>query len=99
MNINKTMVAVALPLIAVSSLLPAARYNKKDCEPAPPAACNPADCCRTYCMGPENYGVNAAVRPRTCNGDWVITVAGFYWNSHQDGMEYAVESKVKNDSE
>jgi len=96
MNINKKMAAFALPLIAVSSMLSAASYSKQNCEPTPPAACNPDDCCRTYCLGPENYGVNAAVRPRTCNGDWVIGVAGLYWNAHQDGMEYAVDSKVEN---
>lgn len=95
MNINKKMAAFALPLIAVSSMLSAASYSKQNCEPSPPAACNPDDCCRTYCLGPENYGVNAAVRPRTCNGDWVIGVAGLYWNAHQDGMEYAVDSKVQ----
>ncbi len=98
MNMNKTMAVVALPLIAVSSMLPAARYNSKtDCAPAPPAACNEDACCRTYCLGPENYGVNAAVRPITCNGDWVITAAGLYWNAHMDGMEYAVDTSVKND--
>ncbi|NGX37847.1 MAG: hypothetical protein K1000chlam2_01010 [Chlamydiae bacterium] len=92
-NINKTLTAVALPLIAVSTMLSAAR-GQKNCEPTPPAACYPDDCCRTYCMGPDNYGVNAAVRPRTCNGDWVVTIAGLYWNAHQDGMEYAVETEV-----
>ncbi|NGX37846.1 MAG: hypothetical protein K1000chlam2_01009 [Chlamydiae bacterium] len=68
--------------------------TKDNCEPASPATCYPDDCCRTYCMGPENYGVNAPVNPITCNGDWKITIAGFYWNVHQDGMEYAVETEV-----
>ena len=93
-NINKIMTAVALPLIAMSGILSAAGRNQRNCEPTPPATCYPDDCCRTYCMGPENYGVNAAVRPKTCNGDWMITIAGFYWNTHQDGMEYAIETEV-----
>ena len=37
---------------------------------------------------------NAPVRPITCNGDIVITVAGFYWKASQDGMEYAIENEV-----
>lgn len=94
MNTSKLMAAFGLPLIAVSSMLSAASYQKPNCEPAPPAACNPDECCRTYCLGPENYGVNAAVRPRTCNGDWVFTIAGLYWNAHQDGMEYAIRTEV-----
>jgi hypothetical protein len=61
-----------------------------DCSPGHPATCYPDDCCRTYCLGPENYGANAPVRPYTCNGDFVLTVAGLYWNAHQDGMEYAI---------
>lgn len=48
-------------------------------------------------MGPDNSGTLAAVRPRTCNGDWVFTVAGFYWNSHQDGMEFAIKDAVQHD--
>jgi len=96
-NISKTVAAAALPLIAMSSFVSAARNNQQSCAPSAPANCNPADdCCGTYCMGPENYGVNAPVRPRTCNGDFVIEIDGLYWNSHMDGMEYAVETQVKN---
>lgn len=92
MKTSKAFASVALPLIAVSSMLSAAKNNGNGaaCEPTPPAACNPDACCRTYCMGPENYGVNAAVNPRTCNGDWVVNIAGFYWNAHQEGLEYAI---------
>nr|NGX59743.1 hypothetical protein [Chlamydiota bacterium] len=28
-----------------------------NCAAAPPATCNPDDCCRTYCLGPTNVGV------------------------------------------
>ena len=66
------------------------------CAPEPPATCYPDDCCRTYCLGPTNEGISPAVRPYTCNGDWVITAAGLYWNAHMDGMEYAVDTKVNN---
>jgi len=45
-------------------------------------------------MGPENYGVNAPVNPVTCNGDWVVSAAGFYWNFHQDAMELAIDNGV-----
>lgn len=64
------------------------------CAPTPPAACNPDSCCRTYCVGPDNYAVNAPVNPVTCNGDWVVEVAGFYWKPYQENMEYAVYNEV-----
>ncbi len=67
------------------------------CAAEPPATCNPDDCCRTYCLGPTNVGINAPVRPFTCDGDWVITASGFYWNAHMDGLEYAIETQVKSD--
>ena len=64
------------------------------CAPTPPAACNPDSCCRTYCVGPDNYAVNAPVNPVTCNGDWVVEVAGFYWKPYQENMEYAVYNEL-----
>lgn len=94
----KTMKSVwplaTLPLIAFSAMLNAATDQKDDCcAPTPPAPCYTTDdCCSTYCLGPDL--VNPAVRPKTCNGDFVITLAGFYWNAHQDGMAYAVDSSV-----
>jgi len=98
MNMKKTWAVTALPLIAMSSMLTAARNDKNSCPPAAPATCNQGECCTQYCLGPDNYGVNAPVRPRTCNGDFVIDIAGFYWNAHQDGMEYAVDSYVTSTS-
>jgi len=68
--------------------------NGDNCPPSTPAACYIEDCGCTYCYGPENTAGNPAVRPRTCDGDFVIEIAGFYWNAHQDGMEYAIENQV-----
>jgi hypothetical protein len=38
--------------------------------------------------------VNPSVRPLNCDGSWLVTVEGLYWNSHQDGMEFAVDNSV-----
>lgn len=91
---NKALVVIPLWLIATG----APAFGAKDCAPEPPATCYPDDCCKTYCLGPDNYIVNAPVRPFTCDGDWVFNIAGFYWNAHQDGMEYAVETQVQTNS-
>ncbi|NGX27180.1 MAG: hypothetical protein K940chlam6_01113 [Chlamydiae bacterium] len=77
---------------ALSTLPLLSAQKNSNCSPASPAPCYSDDCCRTYCLGPENYGANPPVRPYTCNGDLEITIAGFYWNAHQDGMEYAIET-------
>ncbi|MDN3507279.1 MAG: Lpg1974 family pore-forming outer membrane protein [Simkaniaceae bacterium] len=77
---------------AMSTLPLLGAQRNADCGPTSPASCNPNDCSRTYCLGPENYGANAPVRPYTCNGDLELTLAGFYWNAHQDGMEYAIKT-------
>ena len=98
MDTKRKWPVAALSLLGMASTMSAARIqegNGAHCAPTPPATCYPEDCKRCYCLGPDNYGVNAPVRPRTCNGDWVIEVAGFYWNSHQDGMEYAINNKVQ----
>jgi len=86
---------LALSILGATNIAVAAR-GADNCAPEPPATCYPENCNHCYCLGPENYGVNAPVRPVTCNGDWVISAAGFYWNAHQDGMEYAVDSSVQN---
>lgn len=101
-NMKNMWPTAALSLIGIASSLQAAtesRYNKynraDDCPPDMPAPCYSApepDC--DMCLGPENVASNAAVRPYTCNGDWSITVAGFYWNAHEDGLVYAVSSNV-----
>lgn len=58
------------------------------------AFCYPDDEFCSSCLGPDHFAINSAVRPLTCNGDTVILVAGFYWNAHQDGLEYAIENQV-----
>ncbi len=78
--------------VALSTLPLLSAEKNATCRPSPPATCTPDDCCRTYCLGPQNYGANPPVHPYTCNGDWEVTVAGLYWNAHQDGMEYAIET-------
>jgi len=82
-----------LALLGMSSGVFAAAENNH-CAPEPPATCYRDDCKHCYCLGPENIIANAPARPVTCNGDWMITLAGFYWESHQDGMEYAIENNV-----
>lgn len=89
---HKNLLSVAA-LSLISSVHAAG--GRDNCAPTQPA-CYPADCNRCYCLGPDNYGANAPVNPKTCNGDWMVTLAGFYWNTHQDGMEYAVDDRVKN---
>ncbi len=98
MDIRKKWPVAALSLIGMASTVSAARNDDK-CGATPPATCYPSDCRPCHCLGPENYGVNAPVGPKTCNGDFFINVAGFYWNAHQDGMEYAVRNRVQNPGE
>lgn len=88
----KRHILSTLSLLAASSLTAASGANQ--CAPEPAAPCNADECCRTYCLGPENYAALAPVRPYTCNGDFEISVAGFYWIAHEDGLEYAIESEV-----
>ncbi len=97
MNWNKKafLPAAALSLVVASKSLSATDAMSSDCPPpAPPAPCYSVEkpCCCEQCLGPENVAATAAVRPYTCGGDVVITVAGFYWNAHQDGLEYAIET-------
>lgn len=107
MNLHskKIWTAIALPVIAVTTSLVAA--DNKDgrtgqergveaCQPTPPAPCYSTDCAPAcnYCLGPENVAGSPAVRPYTCNGDFVVTVAGLYWNAHQDGLGFGVFNNV-----
>jgi len=81
-----------LSLLGLAGAANAAPQDK--CEPVPPV-CYPAPCEPCYCLGPENYQANAPVCPKTCNGDLIISIAGFYWNAHQDGLEYAIDNEVQ----
>jgi hypothetical protein len=82
-------------MIALSILGATSAFAATNCAPEGPATCYADDCKHCYCLGPVNTMVNAPVNPRTCNGDWVITVAGLYWNAHQDGMEYAIDNHAR----
>ncbi len=62
------------------------------CCTTPPAPCYPDDPICAYCVGPDM--VNPPVGPRSCDGSWLVTLAGLYWNSHQDGMEFAIDNSV-----
>jgi len=83
-----------ISILALGSTLMGANRSEQGCLPEPAATCYPDECKSCHCLGPENYGVNPPVFPRTCNGDFTITIAGFYWNAHQDGMEYAIDNEI-----
>lgn len=85
--------ASALTIIACAVILSGAKSGQ-NCQPAAPANCHPDPCNLCYCLGPENQAINPPLRPYTCDGDWVVTVAGLYWTSHQFGMEYAIETET-----
>ncbi|HSX04356.1 MAG TPA: Lpg1974 family pore-forming outer membrane protein, partial [Rhabdochlamydiaceae bacterium] len=88
----------ALSMVAVTTLLSADRhdrrgdYNRGDDRRA-------MHCDRISICGPEvPMAVNPSVRPFTddaccCDeGEFSLTLAGFYWQATQDGLEYAIES-------
>jgi hypothetical protein len=84
---------IPLFLASTASLL---GVERPPCVPPPPAVCYSSPVCNCqYCLGPVKPQGNAPVGPRTCNGDLLIEVAGLYWNSHQEGLEYAVSNQVK----
>ncbi|MDN3507281.1 MAG: Lpg1974 family pore-forming outer membrane protein [Simkaniaceae bacterium] len=97
MDIRSKWSIAALSILGIANTASAARDDR--CAPEPPATCYQDDCRHCYCLGPDNYGVNAPTCPKTCDGDFTITVAGFYWNSHQDGMEYAIDNHVRGPSD
>ncbi|NGX39183.1 MAG: hypothetical protein KR126chlam1_00505 [Chlamydiae bacterium] len=82
----------ALSILGLANVANAASIREDGCCETPQAACHREECDCFYCLGPDQ--VNPPVRPKTCNGDIGITIAGFYWNAHQDGMEYAIEDSV-----
>jgi len=98
MQYNYKTLASALVLSAASLCstgLIAARSKADVCPPQPGTPCYSTDeSSFNYCFGPENIAGNPSVRPKTCNSDIIVTIAGLYWNSHQDGMEYAVTTNV-----
>ena len=78
-------------LVGITGIAGAASNQDNCCETGP-APCYPDVSSCTYCVGPDM--VNPPVRPKTCNGDWVVSLEGLYWNSHQDGMEYAINNDI-----
>lgn len=92
MDFKKLWPYAAVSMVAVTTLLSAdyAKNNRK-----------PMRCDRTSICGPEmGMAVNPPARPFTddpccCDaGEFSITVAGFYWQATEDGLEYAVNSTV-----
>lgn len=93
---NKTFgTLIALTLGTSLNLIAETPTRSSSCAPTPPAPCYSVDTppC-DYCYGPENVAGNPAVRPYTCDGDFVFTIAGFYWNAHEDGLEYGIANHV-----
>lgn len=84
----------SLPLFLMSAS-GAIAAQQDACAPTAPVCHTQDDCACTYCLGPATQIANAPVRPYTCNGDWEITLAGFYWKPSIDGLEYAVLDSVQ----
>lgn len=94
MRLNMKLLKV-LTIIGTGLVLSGARSApEQNCDPIPPVPCNADLCNLCYCIGPDTEAINAPVRPYTCNGDFTATIAGFYWNAHQEGLTYAIESEV-----
>ncbi|NGX45597.1 MAG: hypothetical protein K940chlam2_00753 [Chlamydiae bacterium] len=89
---KKSFQITALSLVGLASSLSAAAPTNDKCCTTAPAACYPDNPPCAYCVGPDL--VNPSVRPRACDGSVLVTIAGFYWNSHQDGMEFAIDNSV-----
>ena len=83
----------ALSVIGIATILSSAKMIEV-CSLKSPVSCNPDSCKLRYCLGPENYQVNTPGHPLTCNGDWVIELAGVYWRAQEDGLEYAICNEV-----
>ena len=79
-----------LSLVGLTSVLSAAVSD--NCCTKAPAPCYPDELICVYCVGPDQ--VNPSVRPKSCDGSWLVTLAGFYWNTHEDGLEFAVDNSV-----
>ena len=78
-------------LLALTGITSALCGAETCCETAP-APCYPDSPPCAYCVGPDS--VNPSVRPMGCDGSWLVTLEGLYWNSHQDGMEFAIDNSV-----
>jgi len=83
----------ALPML-IAATTPFNENDLAKCKPSKPAECNQIDCCTTYCYGPENTGINPPVGPKTCRGDFIFHVEGFYWTSCEEGLDYSIKNDV-----
>lgn len=81
----------ALPFLMLASSAIAADR----CAPEAPHCYTPDTCDHCYCLGPAQIIANAPVRPRTCDGDVTLSVAGLYWRAQQEGLEYALDTAVR----
>jgi len=74
-----------------------APFQSKDSDKScttDPAPCFPSDCCTSYCYGPKNVAASPPVGPKTCGGDFVVEVSGFYWSTNEEGLDYAIRNDV-----
>lgn len=84
-----------LPLATLSIIGANLTLSKeRNCDPEPSNCYNKENCLCTFCLGPTEIGTNPAVRPKTCNGDIIITGAALYWNASQDGEETSLLNNV-----
>ncbi|HSX03216.1 MAG TPA: Lpg1974 family pore-forming outer membrane protein [Rhabdochlamydiaceae bacterium] len=100
-NVKKIWPAAAVSIAAFTAMLNADQYqnrsrNYKDRDRSPDMHCQRISIC-----GPDMpMAVNPSVHPFTdeaccCDvGEYLLTVAGFYWQAAEDGLEFGVESKV-----
>lgn len=80
-------------ILPILTLIGLSLYADTTCRPQPASPCYTETCSCIYCLGPKGpFSGNPQTRPKTCNGDIAITLAGFYWIAHQDGMEYALKN-------
>jgi hypothetical protein len=92
LNVKKVWPTAAISIAAFTAMLNAEGAKYKD---------RAMRCDRTSLCGPDvGVAVTPAARPFTndaccCDsGEFFVTVAGFYWQATEDGLEYAIESKV-----
>lgn len=91
-DVKKIWPAAAMSIVAFTTMLNAAdKMNGKNACPSKP-----------YCGPDVGMGLNPSARPYTADacccdqGEFIIHVAGLYWKSNQDGMEFAIQNNVAN---
>lgn len=48
----------------------------------------------SFCCFAQDFIVNPPYAPQTCNGDLTFLAGAIYWNTHEDGLEYAILNSV-----